>query len=892
MPPDNDPHRGDRPSGSHPARRDVDEEIRFHLDMMTDFFVKRGMSQNKARHAAEQRFGDIDRYRRNLTRAKDRSRRKIGIASVLASLREDLGFALRYASRSYGFTIGVALTIALGVGANATMYGVIDRILLTPPPHIQRPHEVKRMYVEGLFFGRTETHSYVSYPDVRDWDAAGSFESTAAFAVREVTLGYGEDAERVMGVFATASLFPLLGVVPHQGRVFTQEDDVRGAAPVAVLGYEFWRRRFGQSETAIGQMLDLGPTRYTIVGVAPRGFTGVDLARVDVWLPLHSDEEVDEWNDDRGYHWIQSVVRLRTGIEPEAAASEATVLHRAGRATDSDYDPQARVRVEPIMAASGPDASGESTVARWLMGVSLIVLVIACANVANLLLANGERRRREIALRLALGISRARLVRQLLAGSVLLGLLGAGGALAVTKVAGDLIGSVLLPNIDWSLGLVSGGVMVFTLVVAVVTGIAAGLIPAWQSSHSDLVTALKNGGTWGATRRSRTRAAFQIAQTALSVVLLVGAGLFVQSLSRVSSADLGIETEGLYLATLETEPGVDNRDHRVMIYQNALDRLQSLPVVRAASAIRSVPFRGSIAVSLRAQGLDSIPRLPSAGPYINAVTPDYFDAAGVDILRGRALSDSDSEGAARVAVVGETMARHLWPEGVALGKCLYIGRADPPCTEIVGIAEDARNFGVIEDDQLMYYVPSAQQRDLWNPRGLLIRTPTATPEVQAALKRELYAAEPSLRFVTVVRFAELVTPQLRSWRLGATVFTAFGVLALVVAAVGLYSVLSFEIAQRRPEIGLRAALGADASRLIRWVVTGGVRFVAIGIALGGVVAFFASPAIGPLLYETSPRDPLTYGIVTATLLGVALVASLLPALRSARVEPSEALRAE
>ena len=887
-----DSNRARRIAGERPAGDEVDEEIQFHLHMMTNYLMSQGMTNDEARRAAERRFGSIDSYRRSLTSTRHRARRWLALATAMGNLREDMGFAFRCASRSPGFTVGVVLTIALGVGANATMYGVIDRILLTAPPHITNPHEVKRLYVERSARGQSFVSAWITYPDFRDWEAAESFQSAAAFSRARVTLGHGRDAQRVQMTFATASLFPLLGAVPHRGRFFVLEDDVPGASPVVVLGYDFWKREFGASDDVLGRTLDLGRDRFTVVGVAPRGFTGVDLARIDVWAPLQTSQDAEAGRDHRGYYWIHSIARLGAGVGVQAAAAEATTLHRAGRAESRNYDPEARVIVASLMAASGPNASDESTVARWLAGVSIIVLVIACANVANLLLAQGAQRRREIAVRLALGVSRSRLVRQLLAGSVLFALFGAIGALVIAEVGGHLVGSVLLPDADWSLGIVSGRVLWFTLAVALLTGLVAGLIPALQSSKSDLISGLRDGSR-GSARRSRTRVAFLLAQPALSMVLLVGAGLFVRSLNRVGATDFGWEPDRLFVATLETEPGAADRAERVRLYSTALERLHSLPVVQAASAVHSVPFYSSFGGRVRAEGLDSIPRLASGGPYYNIVTPDYFAAVDLRILRGRGFTDADVEGTARAAVVGETMARHLWPDGEALGRCLYITLDDDaPCTEIVGIAEDARRQEVIEDPQLLYYIPAAQNAEMYNPRAIFVRTSSDADGVQATLQREVYAAVPSLRLVRVNRFADLLAPQLRSWKLGATVFSAFGLLALVVAAVGLYSMLSFEVAQRRAEIGVRAALGATGTRLVTWVVADGVRFVAIGIALGGAAAFFAGRAIEPLLYETSARDPLIYALVTATLLAVAVTASLLPAMRTTRVEPSEALKAE
>ncbi len=875
-----------------PEHRQVDEEIQFHLDMMTEFFMKRGLAKDEARRAAERKFGNLDHYRRTLIEARRHTKRRLELTSALSSFGDDLGYALRHARRWPGLAIGVAITIALGVGANATMFGVSDRILLRPPPHIQHPESVKRLYVERSFRGRTVVGTALGYPDFRDWDAAGSLQSTAAYGRESLTYGHGDGARRVQVVFVSAGFFPLLGVTPHRGRLFVPEDDESGASRVVVLGYQFWQSEFGANDDVIGRTVDIGPDRFTVVGVAPRGFTGVDLSPVEVWTPLHSHGDAENWGSNRNYYWIRAIARLGTDATIVQAAAEATALHRAGRSEQANYDRNARVVLAPLITARGPRAAKEFDVARWLVGVSLIVLIIACFNVANLLLAQGARRHREIAVRLALGVSRGRLMRQLLIESTLFGLVGAAGALAIAKLGGDLVSSVLLPDVDWSLGVINERVLAFTLVVALLTGLAAGVIPALQSSQVDLVSGLKSGGAGALRRRSRMRVALLVAQAALSVVLLVGAGLFVQSLDRVLSADFGFELDRLLVTRLEPEPGSTDRAARVRIHQRALERLLTLPVVQSASAVRSVPFQSGLGIRVRAEGWDSIPRLPVGGPYINIVTPGYFKTMQVRVLLGRGFHETDADGAALVAVVGETMAGLLWPSDNALGKCLYIGPDDPPCAEIVGIAEDVRRAQVIEDPQLMYYTPAAQQPEEYDPRAIFIRVTSDEPEIRATLRQQLYTMEPSLRFVTVNALADFVAPQLRSWRLGATVFSVFGLLALAVATVGLYSVLSFEVAQRRAEIGVRAALGASAGRLVRLVVTDGVRFIAMGVALGGAVAFFGSRALEPLLYETSPRDPVIYGLAAATMLAVAVAASLVPALRTTRVRPIEALKSE
>jgi len=879
------------------VKADLDEELDFHFQCTVEDLVAQGMTPSAAREEAHRRFGDLRQYRRELESIGRKRVTRDRLAEFLLILRQNVGYTLRGIRRSPGFTLAVALTLALGIGANATMFGVVDRLLLSPPAHVRDADQVRRLHarMHSRRTGRSYHQTVLSYPDYVDWTNCRSFESVAAYATDEVTVGRGLDAVRVTGGLATGSFFRLLGVQPALGRFFAESDD-RSAPDVAVLSYGFWQRRFGGDPSVLGRTLQAGPGRFTIIGVAPRGFTGIDLTQVDLWAPLHAYSLIrgsDAWEHLRTMYWIQIVARLRPDAGVEAAETEATHLHRAGRSEQiqqGHYDPDVTVVAAPIVEGRGPNAPAESVVSVLLAGVSLVVLLIACANVANLLLVRGLRRRREIAVRLALGISRRRLVGQLLSESVLLAVLGGATALLVAAWGAELMRSVFLADIAWTESALNPRVLAFTAVLATVTGLASGLVPALQSSRPDLVNDLKDSAREGTVRRSRTRAALLVAQGTLSVVLLVGAGLFVRSLQRVQSIELGLDPEGVLLARLELEPGERTPEQVSTVYDRALERLRAVPAVEHASASTGIPFWGGSIEELFVPGLDSIPA-PPPGPWVDGVTPGYLATLRMSIRRGRDFNDGDVAGATRVAIVNESMARGIWGNKDPLGECLMIGSADAPCTQVIGIVADTRRQRVVESQKWIYFVPVAQYAGE-SPAGLFIRGRIDARQLAPVVQRELMAGDPDVRYAVVGPLQDLIDPQLRAYTLGATMFTVFGLLALIVAAVGLYSVLAFNVAQRTHEIGVRSALGASNNAIVGQILKEAVGLTLIGLTIGLLIALAAGGSVGHLLYEISPRDPLVLGTVTLALLLVAAAAGAIPAARAARVDPNDALRVQ
>jgi len=591
-------------SGRWQIERELDDEIGFHLERTGSELRDEGLPEDAARHEARRRFGDLEHHRARI-RAIDRRRHRMERwAERLRTLWHHLTYAWRGYRRAPAFTLTVVATLALGIGVNATMFGVVDRILLRPPDHVVEPERVRRLYVQRRFLDRLNTIAQIAYPDFQDFVGAETLSGVAAYTGGlGVTVGSGDAVTQVRARRVSGGFFDLLGVRPALGRVVGPGDDRRGAEPVVMLGHGLWRDRFGADPEIVGSTLQVSGAPVTVVGVAPEGFTGVGLEPVGIWAPLYgplAPGPPEQWMDSRGWHWIRTVARLAPDVSAAAVAQELTARHRAGRADDSRYDPEARVVTASLIAARGPDASGESRVAMWLAGVSALVLLVACANVANLLLARGLRRRAEIGVRLALGISRGRLVGQLLVESVLLALMGGVAAFVLARWGGGLLRQQLFPDVDWSGATVEPRLLLFTFVVAGTCGCLAGVVPALQSTRQDL-RGMFDAGRGASGGRSRTRAGLMVLQGALSVILLVGAGLFVQSLHQVRSLDMGFEPEGLMVVTPDLESASLSDEEASRLFLGARARLDRL------EGVRSVSFTAGTSPFTRSTVADSCP---------------------------------------------------------------------------------------------------------------------------------------------------------------------------------------------------------------------------------------------------------------------------------------------
>jgi predicted permease len=816
----------------------------------------------------------------------------------MGALLQDLRFATRSLARSPGLTIAAVLTLGLGIGANSAMFGVADRLFFRPPAHVVDPDRVVRVNVTKTLppIG-TFTNSLADFPRYSELkDHARTLSAVAGYAGTSYSMGRGQDARRVLGEEVSASFFTLLGVRPERGRFFTDDEDRKGGARVVVLSHEFWHTQYADDPGVLGKTLQLGANQYTVIGVAPKGFSGVDLEQRDVWVPLSVAGPESHWPmvlECDGCYWMKTIARLAPDATPTQAASEATAVYRSHVGRDvSKADSSATVSMGSVHQALGPNVDGAAKLSIWLVAVCGAVLLIACANVANLLLARALQRRREIAVRVALGAGRGRLIRQLYAESALLAVLGLGAALLVTLWAGPLLRAALLP------GAAPGNplalrVFLFSAAVALGTALLAGLAPALHAGVPDLSAALKSGVREGGVARSATRTGLLVGQVALTFMLLTGAGLFITSLHRVLGLRLGFDPDHLIVTSVNLDALGYKRAEINATYERLRERVERVPGVVGASLSIGTPFQSSWAMSVTVPGRDSIPQVKTGGPYVSAVTPDYFRTIGSAMRRGRAFTDGDVAGASPVVIVNESMARLIWPGDDPVGKTMKLG-SDPAPFTVVGVVEDARRESVIDELVIQLFVPLAQSDSLLSDgvSSLIIRTAGPAASLAGTVRREIQASSPDLPYPNIDPMPEMFADQLRPWRLGSSLFTLFGALGVLLAAIGLYGVLGYGVSQRTQEFGIRIALGAGRRSVLALVLRQGVQLTLAAVALGVVGALAAGRAIASLLYGVSPHNPLVLLVVATTLTCVALLASYLPARRATRVDPMVALRYE
>ena len=881
--------------------REVDDELAFHLEQRAEELERAGLPRQAAHEEAARRFGNVAEARRELAGIDRRHRRGERRAEWWEGVVQDVRYAVRGVRRQPGFAVAVALTLGFGFGATTAMFAVVDRLLLRPPALVQDHGRVGRIYFSEYFswFG-VATQQATSYPHfVALRDQTRSLGSVAAYFTKTASLGRGRDAEPVRTVAASGDYFRLLRVSPQLGRFFGPSDDLPPSGErVAVLGDGFWRRRFAADPTVLGRSIDVDHQTFTIVGVAPPTFTGVSLAPVDVWVPLTTIGARiagDDWVHGSGWRWIHLLARLEPGFTRAQAGAEATAVYRAALEAHGRRDSTATVTVASVIAARGPGsgnrALSEARISVWLSGVALLVLLIGCANAANLLLARAVRRRREMGVRLALGVTRGRLVRQLLVESLLLAFLGGATGLVIARWGGAVLRAALLPHVALPTSVFDARFLAVSGALVLFVAIATGLAPAWQALSQRVASDVRAGVREGPGGRGRLRSGLVLLQAALSLVLLVGAGLFVRSLHNVRSVELGFDASRVLVVDLNLND-VDD-DARDRLFRRARDQVARLPVVEEASVAITAPFWSAVSTHLRIPGVDSIPSSRDGGPYVNAVTPEFFATTGTSIVAGRGFTDADGSTAPRVAVVSQTFARIVWAGEDPVGRCMLVGGDSVPCTTVVGIARDARRESLTDDAPVMqYYVPLDQDQITSGLRTLFVRTRGDPREALAAVRRETQSVSPDLPYPTVQYLVDLVEPEVRPWKLGATLFSIFGGVALALAALGLYSVVAYSVAQRVHEMGVRVALGARGGDLARLVVRETLRVVGLGLALGFMVVLAVGGLVEPLLFRVSPRDPAILVAVAGTLVIVGVLASVGPARRAARVSPAEVLKAE
>ncbi len=892
--------------GAAGIARAVDDELRFHFDMTVRDLVNSGMNPDDARREAERRFGDVQRTRRRLAeidRVRAGHQRRSEWWSAFA---QDLRYALRGLRLKPGFALGVIATLGLGIGANAAMFSIVDRLLFRPPSYLIAPDRATRFYFARTYRGKENVSSYSGYRPYLDYrENTTSFDAMTPFYVNDIAVGLGESTKEMKVAMSGPDLWKMFDVKPVIGRFFTAaEDTPPDGTPVAVISYGFWHTQYAGRADVLGEKLDIGPRKYTIIGVAPRDFTGFSPNQVVAFVPQSAQMsggsafagDRDAWYKTYNMTWFEIFARRKPTVSTAAAQADLTrayqlsykksVVGNQGRQSFERTRPHAIVG--PVLQDRGPNETSDAKVATWLVGVAAIVLLIACANVANLLLARALRRRREIALRVALGISRGRLLLQLLTESLLLALLGGAAGLVIAQWGGHVMRAALLGKSTADASTVTDTRLIAAVaVLAAISGLLSGIAPAFGAVRGDVATALKAGSREGIVQRSRLRFGLLVAQAALSVVLLVGAGLFLRSLTNVRNVRLGYDADRLVFISLNSRGVKLDSVQKTALRDRLEQKARSLPGVENATQALTVPFWMTWQVELFVPGIDSVAKLGNFT--LQAGSPTFFATMGTRILRGRAFTDADRPNAPRVMVVGESMAKKLWPNEDAIGKCVKVDADSVPCSMVIGVAEDVRR-GSLAETEMHYYLPIAQ----FHPQesGLFVRVHGAPEDQVEALRRALQSLMPGASYVTAVPMSDIIAPEMRSWRLGATMFAIFGALALVLASIGLYSVIAYNVAQRTHEMGVRVALGAQVGDVVSLIVREGLRVVLPGVLLGSLIALAAGKWVAPLLFNVSPKDPSVLIAVVATLTLTAVAASLAPALKAARVDPNEALRAD
>lgn len=816
---------------------------------------------------------------------------------IVAALGDARG-VMRGLRRAPAFTALGVLTLALGVGANAATFSIVDRLLLRGPAQVANPQAVRRVYVTTRdAAGAVSTagiHPYALYALVRDH--ATAFSGAAAYTLARAQFG-GEDGYAVPIGYATASFFDVLGTRPAIGRFFlTQEDNPPLGTNVAVLSYRFWRQAFGGDPRVVGRKVTVNSRQFIVVGVASLGFTGAELAPVDLWIPMsaRAPGASPNWPYSWNAAWTRIVVRLAPSTTVTYANANLTVAFRRFHSGQVPNGDRATVSARPLGYTSDGGEPDAVRVARLLYALSCSMLIVAAANVANLVSARAVRRRPELAVRRALGAGRARLVCMLMGEAGALALLGGLAGSVLAWWARALIGSELLPELSWAGAYLDAHVLASTAAAMILTAIVAGAWPALRSGDADLRSDSAKGGR-AATRQDRLSGdILLLTQIALSVVLLSTGGLFVRSLVDIHKFHLGLEPDRVLVATIAPS----SMASRVTgagaqaPFEAVLEGVRHMAGVQGASLqAGTVPFRSALTVPVRVDGMSAVPTAKGGGPFVSAITSDYFRTVGGVVLRGRAFRSYEGMGTEPTAIVNETLARLVWPNDDPLTKCLRVGGSrNTPCARIVGVAADSHQWELHEDPPMQVYVPYGQA-GIDEP-VLLVRPKAETTALIGPLRRALANMAPDFRVMDVSTLGSALDPQVRPWRAGSALLGIFGLATLATAAVGLFTVVSYLVARRTHEFGIRVALGARSSRILWMVIRRALGATLIGTGIGVLGIVSLAPIVQPLLFDNPARDPAVIGVVALVFSAAAVAASLVPALRACRVDPLVALRSD
>jgi len=865
---------------------ELEEELRVHREFLEEEARRGGSSEGAARREAALRLG-------NATGIREETRDAWSFGWLDAMIR-DARYAARFLRRSPGFTSVAVISLGLGIGANAAVFSVVDRLLLRPPAHVTDADNLYAVNIKRISDPARPRpfHNAATFPEI--FALKENATSLAAIVPymppARRRLGRGPDAPRIKDSMVGVDFFRVLGVRPVLGRFFS-DDDARPDTPEhpAVISHGFWERHFAGAQSAIGSRLLISGVELTVIGVAPPGFSGVEMDAADVWsllesvAPFRIEQNWKAWN---GYS-PRAIVRLKEGVRPATADAEATMIVRRLPDPPRRGTPvEEAVRLGSVLPGrAAAEQPAEVKVSTRLMIAAVLVMLAACANLANLLLVRALTRRRELALRLAVGISRSRLVGQLVLESLIIAALGAGAALLAARWGGAALRTLVFPQMQWATQAVDSRVLVYSTICAVVVALLATLAPAIRMTRADVALALRSAAPQLAVSTGRWRQGLLAVQVALSVILVVGAAAFGQSLRRAYDFDMGVDVDRIIVTRLFLEQDSIDATGRKGMLDEAVRRAKQLPGVERASIAESVPLSGNGVYGIK------VPSGDSGFSVVWTVTPDLQATLGFRLIRGRWIEDGDTRGAP-VAVVTETFARKMFPGTSGLGQCARFGADTNPCREIIGVIGDLRTRSIREEAPMAALLPTANPELDELGAYLVIRAWSDPAALQAALHNALRDVRSDLSTVETRPLAQLLDTDYRPLKLGTTMFGVFAFLAVVLAGVGVFGILAFSVAQRKSELGIRSALGARAGDLVRLVAGEGLAIVGVGLALGGLASWFASSAVQSLMFNTTVRSVTPFLLAAITLAGAALCASALPAWRASRVDPALALRAE
>src|SRR6266542_421501 len=808
---------------------------------------------------------------------------------------QDIRYGIRMLLKAPSVSVVATIALALGIGANTAIFSVVNAVLLRPLPFA---NSEQLMNVWETDSTRGYVRGSASYPNFVDWREQNHvFERMASYHDNDFIMTGRGESTRLQGAVVNADLFPLLGVTPVIGRGFLPDEDKPGeSGRVVVLSQGLFQKRFNSNPNIVNQTVVLDGKSYTIVGVMPGAFQfPVQKEPVELWTTVALDREGKEpITDERGAHYMNVIARLKPGVSKEQAQAEMTSISARLEQQYPDKDLHKSSRIEPTLEALVGDIRPALLI---LLGAVGCVLLIACANVANLLLARAMVRHKEMAIRSALGASRLRVVRQLLTESVLLSL--AGGALGLLLAVwwSDLLVTLGKQNIPRALQVgLDWRVLGFTLLVSVFTGVVFGLVPAIHSSKTELTEALKEGGRGSGegARRNRIRGVLVVSELAIAVVLLVGAGLLIQSLWRLQLVSPGFESQNLLTFVVGIPEVKYPTEKQAQFYRDLVARVESLPGVRSASSVIPLPLNGdAFSISFETEGRPVAKgNQPSADFF--AIGDGYFKTLGVSVLQGRDFNGRDNKQAPPVIIVNQAFARKFFPNEDPIGKRIKPGISTdtdkPAMREIVGVVSDVRNRNLSSELRAGYFVPAAQIP--FNQMTMVVRTTNDPHIVITAVQNEVHAMDRELPVFNVNTMDEYIAATVAAPRFNATLLVIFSAVALVLTIVGLYGVMSYSVAQRTNEIGIRMALGAQTRDVMRLIVSQGFKLVLVGLAIGLAGAFALMRVIASLLFGVTTKDPLTFAAVAVLLAVVALLACYIPARRATRLDPLSALRYE